>query len=71
MDYQVLKDEIVNDPLIRGYSTMTDAEIADDLNTVYRERNRTTMTGSEIWAQTVASEYNALSELADTNKKHK
>jgi hypothetical protein len=31
-----LADEIANDPLGRGYSTMTDQEVADDLNTAYR-----------------------------------
>ena len=71
MDYQILANEITNDPLIRGYSGMTDQQITDDMNTVYRTRNRTSMSGSEIWAQTVSSEYNALSELADNNEKHK
>ena len=32
-----LREEILNDPLGRGYSSMTDAEIADSLN----EKNRT------------------------------
>ena len=36
MDYQTLHDELINDPLGRGYSGMTDSEAADDLNTVYR-----------------------------------
>lgn len=71
MDYQVLKDEITNDPLARGYSGMGDVAVAADLNTLYRERDRKIMSGSEIWAQTVSSEYNALSELADNNEKHK
>ena len=71
MNYQILKDEITNDPLSRVYSGMTNIEVANDLNSIYRVRNRTIMTGAEIWAQTVASEYNALSELADLNEKHK
>lgn len=37
MSLQVLKDELTADPLGRGYSGMTDAEAADDLNTAYRE----------------------------------
>ncbi|RMH12115.1 MAG: hypothetical protein D6698_15585 [Gammaproteobacteria bacterium] len=32
MNYQDLKNEIVNDPLGLGYSTMTDAEVASALN---------------------------------------
>lgn len=33
MNYRKLKDELVNDPLARGYSGMTDQEAADSLNT--------------------------------------
>lgn len=40
MNLQVLKDELTADPLTRGYSGMTDAEAADDLNTAYRESTR-------------------------------
>ena len=40
MDYPALKAEIEGDPLTRGYAAMTDQEIADDMNTVYRTRNR-------------------------------
>lgn len=36
MDYPVLADELTTDPLVRGYAGMTDAQAADDLNTVYR-----------------------------------
>ena len=48
MDYVALKSELTVDPLSRGYAGMTDAEAAIDLNTVYRERNRISMTGSEV-----------------------
>ncbi len=34
--YQDLNTELTTDPLSRGYSGMTDAQAADDLNTVYR-----------------------------------
>jgi len=33
-----LREEILNDPLGRGYADMTDAEIADSLNTKDRDR---------------------------------
>ena len=36
MSYLKLKDELVVDPLGRGYSGMTSQEKADDLNTAYR-----------------------------------
>lgn len=57
----ILKDEIVNDPLGRGYSTMTDQQIADSINGLTRTRNRNAMTGSEIANQIVVSEFNGLS----------
>lgn len=34
---QELKSEIDSDPLTRGYSGMTDAQVAADLNTAYRD----------------------------------
>ncbi len=37
MDYARLKAEITSDPLARGYSGMTDAQVAASLNTVDRE----------------------------------
>lgn len=43
-----LKTELT-DPLGRGYSTMSDQEAADDLNTEYRTRNRTSMIQTEVW----------------------
>lgn len=40
MNLQVIKDELTTDPLARGYSGMTDAQAADDLNTAYRASTR-------------------------------
>lgn len=48
MNYVALKAELVSDPLTRGYPAMTDQEAADDLNTVYRTRDRSVMTGKEV-----------------------
>ena len=45
-----LKNELLTDPLVRGYVAMSDQEAADDLNTVYRPRNRTSMSGDEVFA---------------------
>jgi len=36
MDYTILKNEITNDPLGRGYASMSDAQVAASLNTVDR-----------------------------------
>jgi len=60
MDIFALRDEITNDPLGRGYSGMNDGEVAIDINTEYRSRNRTSMSGSEIWKNTNLAEFGAL-----------
>lgn len=60
-----LEDEIVNDPLVRGYSGMTTQQLVDSLNTKNRSRNRTGMTGREVANEVVNSEYDA---LTDTKK---
>jgi hypothetical protein len=61
-DIDKLFIEITIDSLGRGYSGMTDQEVADDLNTVYRTQNRDSMSGSEIWTATDPTEYNALTD---------
>ena len=62
MNIKKLKEEIITDPLIpkRGYAAMTDAEIAVDMNTVYRQSNKTSMAGTEILNVIDKSEFNAL-----------
>lgn len=60
MDYQALSNEVSIDPLARGYAGMTDTQVADSLNSVDRSRNRTSMTGSEVFNATDSAEYNAL-----------
>lgn len=54
-----LCDEVTSDTLTRGYSGMTPAQIVADLNTVYRTRNRTSMTGQEVWEETNYLEFAA------------
>ncbi len=49
-----LRDELLNDPLGRGYGNMSDQEAADELNAIWvdpdtRERNRTSMAGDEVF----------------------
>lgn len=62
-----LKTELTDDPLARGYSAMTDQEAADDLNTSYRSRNRTSMSGDEIAQQADSTEFNALDDGSANN----
>jgi len=60
MNYSLLKDEIVNDPLGRGYAALDDVGVAGDLNMVYRMRDRETMTIREISNEFVKTEWDAL-----------
>ncbi len=62
-----LKTELTDDPLTRGYAGMTDSQAADDLNTSYRSRNRTSMTGDEIAQQADPTEFNALDDGSANN----
>lgn len=55
-----LRDELLNDPLARGYSGMDDQAASDDLNTVYRERNLTSMSSSEVYNAIDQAEWAAL-----------
>ena len=57
-----LADEINSDPLARGYSGMSDQQVADDLNTSYRTKNRDRMSGTEIADAIAAADYNALAD---------
>ena len=63
----ILKDELANDPLVRGYAGMTDQAAADDLNTSYRTRDRTSMTGDEIAQQADTAEQAGLDNGAVNN----
>jgi len=58
----ILKTEIDTDPEGRGYSGMTNLEIANDLNVVYRTKNKTSMTGSEILNAIVIAEWTPLTD---------
>jgi len=62
MNYQTLHDELVNDPLGRGYSAMADAEAAVDLNTVYRTCTQTHLSSAQIYEEIVPSEFQALAD---------
>ncbi len=63
-----IRDELLTDPLTRGYSGMTDQEAADDLNTSYRTRNRTSMSGDEVAQAAVPADYDALDTGSGNSK---
>lgn len=62
MDYAALKSELITDPLGRGYSGMTDAEAATDLNTAYRSRTVTVVGGGSVLNATDDAEFGALTD---------
>ncbi len=62
MNLDTLKAELTDDPLSRGYSAMSDVEASASLNEINRERNRSSMTGSEILNAVNDNEWIALSE---------
>lgn len=63
MDLDALKTELVDDPLGRGYSAMTDEAAAVDLNTLNRERDVVSVTGQQIFEAVVPAEYTALTDI--------
>lgn len=65
MNIEILKTEIITDPLVRGYASMTDLQVAEDINTVYRTTNKLVMAGTEVLNAIDKAEYNA---LTDANK---
>lgn len=61
VDYSKLRNEIQADPLARGYAGLTDAAVADSLNTVNRTVDRTVIPTYEIINATVPADWTALS----------
>lgn len=57
-----LKTEIQTDPLGRGYAGLTDSQVIADLNTAYRTRNKSRLTGDEVFQSTDSTEFAALSD---------
>lgn len=63
----LLKSEITTDPLARGYSVMTNEQIATDMNTIYRTSNKALMTATEVLNAISKTEFDALT-VADQTK---
>ena len=49
MKYDILAEELANDPEGRGYAGMTDAAVAVSMGVVDRPRNRTSISGDEVF----------------------
>lgn len=69
MDYQLLKTEIDTDPLVIGYSGMTDQQVADSLNAIDSSYtyNIPSFTGKQV-KQAFASNAGEWAALSDANK---
>ena len=65
MNYDLLKAEVLGDPLPRGYDTMTDVQVSDSLNAVDRSIPRQSMSASEVFN---AIDMTALNTLSDVDK---
>lgn len=57
-----LKAEVPDDPIGRGYAAMSHQQVVDSLYTKDRPRNRTSMSGSEVFNSIKQSEWNALTD---------
>lgn len=64
MRSKALKNELVNDPLARGYAALSDADAAAALNAVNRSVNVYTLTGDDVFGATDAGEFDALTDNA-------
>lgn len=64
----ILSSELINDPLARGYASMTNAEVVTSLRDVYdRSRIRKWMESSEVFQAINLTEFNALTDIRQRN----
>lgn len=61
MNLGILKTEITDDPVSRGYSGMSNKDAATDLNIKYRTKNKETMSSTEVMNAIDKNEFNVLS----------
>jgi len=64
MDIAKLKTELTDDPLVRGYASMSDEAAANSLNnTIDRALNRTSISPGEMQSAVVGTEFVVLSAV--------
>jgi len=66
MNIGALANELRVDPLAHGYSGMTDAQAAVDLNAVYRTRVLTTLSSAQIYERTDITEFQSKNAAQQT-----
>lgn len=59
-----IKVELDTDSLVRGYAGMTDEQVTVDLNTVYRTKVKSSVSGAQAFQVTDSGEFDALSDAA-------
>lgn len=57
---QAIRDELDTDTLVRGYSGMTDGDATIDMNTVYRTRVKSSVSGADAFTVTDPTEFDGL-----------
>lgn len=62
---QILRDEVLNDPLGIGYAGMADQQVADSLNVVNRSEQRTSVPSEELISAIRLPDYTAVSTSAE------
>lgn len=62
MNIDKLRAHLLLDPDTRDFAGMTAAQVAADLKTPTKERNRALMSGIEVQAEIVDAEYDALTD---------
>ena len=65
MDTHALRAEVVGDPLVRGYSAMTDAEVTESGYVLDCSVPVESITGQQLFEAVLPAEYNS---LTDTQK---
>jgi hypothetical protein len=60
--YTDIKAELDTDTLVRGYAGMTDEEVVTDINTVYRTRVKSSVSGADAFQVTDATEFDTLTD---------
>ena len=62
-NYAALKTEVTIDPLVLGYSGMTDQQVSDSLNDPVRPRERDIVPSHEVFEAIDPADYTALSAV--------
>jgi len=60
MNYAILKTELTDDPLTRGYAAMSDQQAADSLNTANRSHLSDTLSSALLFENIDRTEFQAL-----------